>query len=663
MLFDPLEIKTLKLKNRIIMPAVNLGWSKNGEVNEQIINFYRERARGGAGLIITGGTAIEESVAASGNMISLHDDKLIASHKKLCKSLKNEGTHPGTQLFHSGRYSFSFMAGNDVVAPSAVASRLTGHTPRELDTHEVYKIISSFGDAASRAKEAGYEVIEVIMSAGYLVSQFCSPLTNKRTDEFGGSLEKRMRFPIEIIKDIRSKVGPDTVLSVRLGASDFMENGNHWEEISVLARELENASVNLINVTGGWHESYIPQIQAEVPRGTYSYLAAAIKEAVTIPVSASNRINEPAVAEEILQSGQADLISIARGFIADPYWALKASNGQDKSIRKCIACMNCLDNLFSDQGICCAINPDCGKEGESTTEVSSQSKKVLLIGAGPAGLEAARTAALKGHQVKIWEKEATAGGQWNIASVPPGKKEFQSLLDFYQTEMERLQVEISYNKTADLNSIVEESPDAVILATGAAPTIPPIAVQDDAKVINSWDVLKGKSVKGKNIVVIGGGSVGCETALYLAEKGTLDAESLRFLLLHQAEKEDTLYDLLTRGSYHVSIVEMGPSLAADMGKGIRWTVMKHLRAMGIDSYTSRKVSEIRADGVIVLDQDNNEMKIPADTVVLATGSKSCNSLYAELKEKFDELYIIGDAVKPGKVKNAIHQAHDIASNL
>jgi len=637
------------------MAAINLGYAHQGEVNQRIIDFYKKRAQGGAGLIMVGGAAVD-AAGASGGLISIHDDFLLSGHRLLSSSIKAAGSRAGVQLFHAGRYSFGFLEGKDVVAPSSLASKLTGFTPRELTDTDIDEIVDCFARAAGRAKEAGYELVEVIMSAGYLVNQFLSPLTNQRRDKYGGSVENRRRFPLQIIAAIRRQVGPDFPIAVRLGGSDLMRGGNGWQEMSAFAKELERASVDLINVTGGWHEAPIPQLQAEVPAGNYTYLAAKVKELVKIPVVASNRINNPALAEEILQYGQADLITIARGFVADPEWAVKARHEPER-IRKCIACMNCLDELFTGGGISCAVNPQCGRE-ELEITTTSQAKKILIVGSGPAGLEAARVAALKGHQVVVWEKQERVGGQWNIALVPPGKQEFQSLLDFYQQELMALKVEIVLGYTATPESVKAAGFDVVILATGASPRELTFVPDKNSRVVNAWDVLNGHPVQGPDIVVVGGASVGCETALFLADKGTLRPESLKFMMLNGVENIDTILDLLTRGSYRVKLVEMGDNLAADMGRSPRWTVLRHLRALGVESLTRTRVRAISPDHVKVVNADNEEQQLKADTVVLAMGSASDDRLYNELKSQLDEVYLIGDATSPSRLVNATRQAFD-----
>ena len=659
MLFEPIKINRVTLKNRIVIPAITMGFSADGQVTDRLIQLYQQRAQGGAGLIMIGGVAVQAS-GVYGGFLSIHNDDYIAGHEELTRHIHDAGSRAGIQLFHSGGYSSGFLTGQEVIAPSAVPSGLTGHTPREMTVEDIEQCIADFGEAAIRGKKAGYDLVEVINSAGYLINQFLSPQTNKRTDQYGGSFANRMRFGLEVIRNIRFRLGPDFAIAVRLGGSDFVTGGNTWKEMGLYARELEQSGVDLFNVTGGWHESKIPQIQSDVPRGAYAYLAAKIKAQVQVPVVASNRINDPVIAQEILENSQADLVSVARGFLADAEWGIKARG--KGNIRRCIACMACLSRLFQNQPLLCAINPQCGYEEERVLEKTDYPRKLLIIGAGPAGLEAARVAALRGHKVTVWEKEAFIGGQWNLAAIPPGKGEFASLLDYYQVELARLKVNLCLNHSADIQKTAAENPDAIIVATGAIPVSPDFSYSPDMEIVDAWDVLQGHKLRGPRITIIGGGSTGTETALFLAEKGAIDMETLRFLVLHQVEDLDTIQDLLTRGTYQVNIVEMKKSLAQDMSKAVRWLALKQIRSMGITPYLGFQVRSITGDSVVVV-KDGLEEIIPSDTVVMALGSQANDRLYRELKSLVPEVYLIGDAAGPGRVLEAIHQAFEIASRI
>jgi len=665
MLFDPLQIKNLTIPNRIIMSALDLAYCPDGQVNSRLINFYEQRARGGAGLIMIGGTAIDPN-GVYGGFVSIHDDSFINGHRELTQRVKQHGARIGLQLFHAGAYSLGFKSGHVVVAPSAVPSGLTRHTPRELTIEEIQQLIERYAQGALRAKQAGYDVIEIISSAGYLINQFLSPLTNQRRDQYGGSLENRMRFGLEVAAAVRQQIGPDMVMSVRLSGSDYVPGSNTWREASVFAQELQRASVDLINITGGWHQSRVPQIQAEVPRGNYVYLAQKIREKVDIPVAIGNRINNPALAESILQRGQADLVSVARGFLADDQWAIKAKSGQSGQIRKCIACMTCLDGVFLEKsdlpGVTCAINAQAGFEETRRIKTPQQQYRVLVIGAGPAGLEAARVAAWQGHQVVIWERENYIGGQWRLAAIPPGKEEFYSLIDYYQEVLPHLGVEIKTRIDADVGAVALENPDIILIATGARPKMPPIPVDKEAVVMQAWQVLAGEPVKGENIVVVGGGATGCETAIYLAEQGTLSAESLRFMMRHKAEEIEVLQELLTQGSYRVTLIEMGKGLARDMVRGMRWTALQHLRSLGVKVHEETNVVAVHSEGIEV-ESAGRSTVIPADTVVFATGVASCDELYQTLKNRFENVHLLGDAAQPGKLIDAIHGTFERTNDL
>ncbi len=665
MLFEPLPIRSLTIPNRIIMSALDLAYCPDGQVNSRLINFYEQRARGGAGLIMIGGTAIIPE-GVYGGFVSIHDDSFIAGHQELTKRVKQHGARIGLQLFHAGAYSMAFKKGQEVVAPSPVPSGLTKQIPRELTLEDIQQLIENYVQAALRAKRAGYEVIEIISSAGYLINQFLSPLTNQRRDKYGGSLENRMRFGLEVVAAIRQQVGSDMVMSVRLSGHDYVPGSNTWRETSIFAQELQQASVDLLNITGGWHQSRVPQIQAEVPRGNYVYLAQKIREKVDIPVAIGNRINNPALAESILQRGQADLISIARGFLADDQWANKAGSGQAHKIRKCIACATCLDGVFLEKshppGVTCAINAQAGFEETRQIKTPKQQYRVLVIGAGPAGLEAARVAACQGHQVVVLEREPHIGGQWRLAAVPPGKEEFYSLIKYYQEVLDELGVEIKTGIDTTVTDIAAENPDIILVATGALPKMPPIPVDKEAVVMQAWQVLAGEPVKGENIAVVGGGATGCETAIYLAEQGTLSAESLRFMMRHKAEDIEVLQELLTQGSYRVTLIEMGQGLARDMVRAMRWTALKHLRTLGVEIHQQTKVIAVHAEGIEV-ERDGHSTVIPADTVVFATGVSSCDGLYHDLKNRFENVHLLGDAAQPGKLIDAIHGAFEKTNDL
>ncbi|MCL6612446.1 MAG: FAD-dependent oxidoreductase [Peptococcaceae bacterium] len=662
MLFKPIKIGSLEVKNRISMPAIHHAYTPDGFVNDRLVRYYETRARGGVGLIIVGGCSID-NLGTAPKMIGLHDDRYIEGLRKLTSAVKGAGAKIAAQLYQAGRYTHSFLIGQQPVAPSPVASRLTREVPREMTRDDIRTVIESFADAALRARKAGFDAVEIIASAGYLICQFLSPLTNQRTDEYGGSWENRCRFGIEVVRRVKEKAGVDFPVLVRLSGNDFMPGGNTNKEAAMFAAELEKAGVDCFNVTGGWHETRVPQITGDLPRGGYAYLAWGVKSAVGVPVIASNRINDPLTAEMILRNGQADMINMGRPLIADPDLPNKARRGDLKSIRKCIACnQGCFDSIFSMGDVHCAINPMAGREFEVSVEPAARPRKVLVIGGGPAGMEAARTAAARGHRVTLWEKGPVLGGQLHYAAKPPGKQEFMTLVDFYLNELEAGGVEVELNREATAEDVIQQSADVVVLATGARPSDPPFPVTAGDKVVSALDVLAGKAVLGRNVVVVGGGAVGCETAITIAGIGTLSAEGLKFLVENQAESYETLQLLLNRGTKNVTLVEMLKGIGKDIGVTTRWVVMKEISRLGVNVIDQAKVKEVNDRGVVI-ERGGQETLIPADTVVLAVGSRPAGELAGQLEGRVPDLHVIGDAASPRKITQAVREGFDLALKL
>ncbi len=671
MLFEPIQVGGLALKNRICMPALHHNYSPEGFVNEKLIRYYETRARGGAALIIVGGCSIDLS-GGGPLMIGLHDDKYISGLQQLAAAVKKPGAKIAAQLYQAGGYAYRAFTKEEPLAPSAVTSRLTRETPREMSAEDIEKAVESFAAAALRAKEAGFDAVEIIASAGYLICQFLSPLTNHRSDAYGGSFDNRCRFGVEVIKGVRERVGDAFTILVRLSGHDFVPGGNTNSEAVRFAAALERAGADCFNVTGGWHESRVPQITGHLPRGAFAYLARGVKENVSVPVIAGNRINDPATAEQILAGGSADLVSMGRTLIADPYLPQKILEGRQGSIRRCIACnQGCLDSVFTLKEVHCTVNPLAGREGEVEITPAPRPKKVLIIGGGPAGLEAARTAAQRGHRVTLWEKAPQIGGQLHYAARPPGKEEFITILDFYRHELAEAGVDLVLNRTATADEVLDFGPDAVIAATGALPAPAPFPVTAGArhKVVGYRDILRGTAVPGWRVIVAGGGSVGCETALTVASLGTIDAATLKFLMEYEAETPERLLQLLNCSNREITVIEMLPRVASDMGISTRWIALKNLRRLGIEVITGAKIKEINEEGAVIEKErgDNSgtpeNVLLPADTVILAVGAAANNEIYAQLQEKVEKLYLIGDAAGPRKLTEAIREGFDLGRQL
>jgi len=653
-IFEPILINSLKVKNRIFMPAMHLNMAENFLVTDKLIGFYAKRAIGGAGMISCGYATVDDLSGSSLN-IGAHKDEFIPGLKRLAEAITQNGARAALQLNHSGRYNFSFfLNGKKPVAPSPIASRLTKETPQELEHDQILEIINSFAEAALRVKKAGFDAVEILSGTGYLISEFLSPLTNHRKDEYGGDLKNRMKFGLDIMKAIKKATGDDYPLIVRINGNEFMPGGSTSKDLQEYAKALVNAGVDALCINVGWHEAKIPQIVTEVPRGVYAYLAKNIKDIVNVPVIASHRINDPQIAREILSDGMCDMVAMGRSLIADPYLPEKAKKGRDDEIVHCIACaQGCFDHLFQLKSVQCLCNPIAGFENERKIEKSSNTKKVMIIGGGPAGMNAAIAASDRGHDVTIFEKDDKLGGQLFIAGAPPGRDEFQVLARDLSRQVSKRKIKTVLNQFVDEKIISLEKPDAIILATGAKPIQPNIEGVDQDHVVQAWDVLSGKVICGKKVVIIGGGAVGVETALYLSEKGTLSADAVKFLLVNKAETPEDIYEMATKGVKQITLIEMINKVGKDIGKSTRWAMLQDISRRNINIKVASKAKKI-TENAVQIESGNDLIEIEADTVVLGVGSVSNNSLI-EIIEKFNIPYdIIGDANKVAKAFDAVH---------
>jgi 2,4-dienoyl-CoA reductase (NADPH2) len=662
MLFQSIKINQLELRNRIVMPAMHLGYTPGGLVSDRLVDFYQERAKGGVGLIVIGGCTIDEYGGMS-EMIGLHDDKFIEGLSRLAQSVQGEGARLFAQLYQAGRYAYSMMTGRPALAPSAIASQLTRETPKAMDLDEIRMVQESFVQAALRARAAGLDGVEVLGSAGYLISQFLSPVTNKREDEYGGSWENRTRFGREVVEQVRAAVGPEYPVMVRIAGNDFMPGGNTNAEAAAFARVLERAGADAVNVTGGWHETRVPQLTMMVPQGAFTYLAQGVKGQVQVPVVACNRINDPLLADEILRQGQADMIGLARALIADPYWPKKAMGGHWEAIQHCIACnQGCFDEVFKLGPVTCLVNPRAGREKETRITKAPAKKKVVVIGGGPAGLMVAFTAARRGHQVSLYDRNPVLGGQVPLAALPPGRQEMTALVRDLAYQLGLHDVEVNNDQDVTSNLLEALEPDAVVVATGALPLTPDLPGVDLPHVVGAWEVLTRRVDVESPVVIIGGGAVGCETALFLARQGTVGPETLYFLMENQAEKPEELYSLMTRGLRDITIVEMMGKIGRDIGASTRWSILQDLKRRGIREMVSAKALEITPQAVAV-EKDGERLSLPARTVVLAVGVAPVNDLYEEIKDQYQEVYLIGDAKRPRKALEAVREGLEVGLKI
>jgi len=662
-LFNPIQINQLSIPNRIYMPAMHLGMAQEFEVTDQIVEFYARRAKGRPGMICVGYATVDELSGNTRN-IGAHDDKFIPGLTRLADAIRKNGSLCAVQINHAGRYNFSFLLnGKQPVAPSAIASKMTKETPKALEISEIQQIIKSFADAATRVKKAGFDAVEILSGTGYLISEFLSPLTNQRTDEYGGHLENRMRFGMEVTQAVRDAVGPNYPLIVRMNGNDFMPGGNERSDLIEYAKQLSNGPVDALCINVGWHEARVPQIVAQVPRGAFGYLARDIRAAVDVPVIASHRINDPETARAMIDQEFCDMVAMGRSLIADPDLPQKAREGREKEIVHCIACaQGCLDNLFKLKHVECLCNPLAGHEFLEKTGKVEAAQKVMVVGGGAAGMTAALTCARRGHDVTLYERSGRLGGQLHLAAAPPGREAFARFSDDLETQLSVGKIPVVLNCRVDEALMSKEKPDTLILATGARPLEPPIPGMDLPHVVGAWDVLEDKVGTGKHVAIIGGGAVGVETALFLAEKGTVPAETIKFLLVNKAEPPEALFDMATRGCKKICLIEMTNRIGKDIGKSTRWGMMQDLRRFNVETVTAAKVLQITETG-IEIEKDGKINVLNFDTVVVAAGAVSYNPLAQISKKLGIDHRVVGDALKVGTAFDAVHGGYEAAVSI
>ena len=634
-LFSPIKIGTMEVKNRIAMAPMGTGLgAPDGTLTEPIIDYYEARAKGGVGLIITGITGADRRA---------WEDKHVASWKKATDAVHAYGAKLIPQLIHPGP-----LNPVNPVAPSPIPNPITKLIPRELTIGEIEGIVEEFGEAARRVREAGCDGLELHMAHGgyLLVGGFTSPLLNRRSDAYGGSFEARLKFPLEIIAEMRTKAGADFPIVVRLSGDDLVPEGRTIEETLYMVRILVEAGIHAIEVSSGVYPALAWRIippMGTAPAWNAPY-SAAIKEVVDVPVMVVGRINNPLIAEHILETGKADLVSMGRALLADPEWPNKAAAGNFDDITPCIACTyGCLGRALGGLPVSCTLNPTVGREKEMAITPAARPKKVLVAGGGPGGLEAARVAALRGHQVTLFDRAEKLGGQFNIAAMPPCKQELTLATKYLSTQVEKAGVKVELSREVTPALVEEHKPDVMIVATGGAPLIPDnIPGVNKDTVVTAWDVLAGKVAVGRNLVIIGGGMVGCETAEFLADPG------------------DCLY---TGGRTAVTIIEMLENVAMDVAVEERMLLLQRLRAKEVRIITSAEVKEIIDDGVVIVRHGQEEAIQGMDRVILAMGTRSVDELSQRIRDEVAEVYVIGDAKEPRKALEAIHEGAEIGRKI
>jgi len=645
MLFTPIKIGNMEVKNRIVFPPMVTGHAgPDGKVTDTHIAWYEARARGGVGLIIVEFTAVMQSGAVAPVALGMWDDSLIPGFQELTNKVHACDARIFLQLSHAGRQTNkAFTGGRLSVAPSAIScpmgEPMTKEIPKELDLEEIEEIIDRFGQAARRAREAGFDGVEVHGAHGYLISAFMSAYTNKRHDAYGGDLEGRMQFPLQIIRRIRKEVGRDFPMSFRYSGNEYVPDGRAIEESRRIAPMLVAAGVDCLHISAGVYESFWSQIPPHGTReGVNADDAAAIKGAVNIPVITVGRIKSPEVAEEILAQGKADMVAMGRQLICDPEWPLKVAAGESEDIRPCIGCtQSCINRgIVEGRPVSCIYNTAAGMEKQAEIRRAERPRKVLVVGGGPGGLEAARVAALRGHQVVLFEKSKELGGRFNLACIPPFKQEFATAIKWLSRQINKLGVNVELNKEVTPELVDQIGPDAVILATGAVTRMPSVPGIYRGKVVLGEDILAGRVTLGNRVLIVGGGGIGTEVADFIAQRGK-----------------------------DVTIVEILPEIGAATGIPVlvAQILIPRLKSYGVKMMTNASVKEITDDAVVVK-VDGGEKRIEGvDQVIVATGAKSVNELSARLEGKVPEIYTIGDAREPRTVFEATQEAAEAARKI
>jgi len=669
-IFEPLDLGFTTLKNRILMGSMHTGLEEEKNGLERISAYYAERAKGGVGLIITGGISPNIQGWTGPFSARMSSKKHAIQHQKITKAVHDEGGKICMQILHAGRYGYHPFN----VAPSKIKSPITPFKPFKLTKSGVNRTIRDFVNCAKYSKIAGYDGVEIMGSEGYLINQFIAAHTNKRNDEWGGSYANRMRLPIALVKSVRESVGEDFIIIYRLSMLDLIEKGSTWEEVVQLAKEIEKAGATIINTGIGWHEARIPTIATSVPRAAFTWVTKKMKEEVSIPLVTSNRINMPETAEEVLARGDADMISMARPFLADPDWVNKAALEKEDEINTCIACNQaCLDHVFKQKVASCLVNPRACHETEFNYDMALVSKKIAVIGAGPAGLSVATIAAQRGHHVTLFDSESEVGGQFNMAKQIPGKEEFYETIRYYKKQLKLHNVKLILNKRVVKSDLEHSDFEEIIIATGISPRTPNIEGIDHSKVVSYLDVLKHKKQVGKRVAVIGAGGIGFDVSEFLLHQGdssTLDIDS--WLAEWGIDK-----NIEARGG----IAGVQPSFPSakreifmfkrskgkfggNLGKTTGWIHRANLKKQNVQFINEVQYTKIDDQGLHYTKGEQSKI-LEVDHVIICAGQTPLKELYTALESSGKNIHIIGgaDIADELDAKRAIDQGCRLAASL
>jgi 2,4-dienoyl-CoA reductase (NADPH2) len=669
-LLAPLDLGFTTIKNRVLMGSMHTGLEESPNGFEKMAAFYAERARGGVGIIVTGGIAPNVEGAVGPGAGKMSNEEEAHEHKIVTEAVHAEGGKICMQILHAGRYAYH----PKLVAPSAIQAPINPFVPKELDEDGIEEQIQAFVTSASMAKVAGYDGVEVMGSEGYFINQFIVSHTNKRTDQWGGAYENRIRLPLEIVRRVREAVGEEFIIIYRLSMLDLIEDGSTWDEVVMLAKAIEKAGATIINTGIGWHEARVPTIATMVPRAAFTKVTAKLRGEISIPLVTTNRINMPDVAEQVLADGHADMVSMARPFLADSDFVNKAAEGKANEINTCIGCNQaCLDHTFSMKLTSCLVNPRACHETELTYVKAATPKRVAVVGAGPAGLAASTIAAERGHNVTLFDSSSEIGGQFNVAKLIPGKEEFYETLRYYGEMIKKHGVTLELNTRVSAEDLKAQGFDEIILATGIAPRTPPIPGVENEKVISYLDAILGRKPVGKRVAVIGAGGIGFDVSEFITHKGkspSLDIPAFMkewgvdLNMEHQGGVRGVEAELPEVEREVFLLQRKSSKVGKNLGKTTGWihrTSLKNRRVKMLNGVSYEKIDDAGLH-VLVADQPQT---LEVDTIIVCAGQDPLRELQAGLEGSGANVHLIGGADIAAELdaKRAINQGAYLAASL